>query len=335
MKKIKKISLYLVITLLILPYATVLMINNITLINTAVSIDAGYFGNSSYTIVMPEKYVSGTELRNVFKANSYKDFAIYSNYISQEEIKGVYFEKEFINMPMLEGRFFLPSDFAKENYCAVVGKNHKKDIVQINNDKYIYIGSVKLKVLGIMGLEGDSLIDNQIYINMLNEIPTIEGINFFTLDYFGGNGETFIADATNLLSSKLGTEINMISASQSTLSRMIPKIISARWFVAILVCDILCISLLSLEWKNQHMHEYCIKRLVGFKDRKIFKDILIKYGLICMTCAVISSIIINIWFVQYAKYILIGLVATFVYLILFSVFITRSIIKMPLAEAIK
>ena len=66
-----------------------------------------------------------------------------------------------------------------------------------------------------------------------------------------------------------GAEAEEIAQSAATLSRLIPNVVYGRWFLVILLCDLLCVALLSLEWKNRKQKEVCIKRLLGCPTRRV------------------------------------------------------------------
>ena len=100
----------------------------------------------------------------------------------------------------------------------------------------------------------------------------------YRLDFFRIDGEQRADAFAAKMQADYGAEAEEIAQSAATLSRLIPNVVYGRWFLVILLCDLLCVALLSLEWKNRKQKEVCIKRLLGCPTRRVGWEICLEYG---------------------------------------------------------
>ena len=78
-KRLHIISLFLILSFLFLPAASILMIHHITVSSSIVSMDAGLFGASSSTFVIREESITMREAAVVAAACG-KNIAVYQDY---------------------------------------------------------------------------------------------------------------------------------------------------------------------------------------------------------------------------------------------------------------
>ena len=120
-KRVHIISLFLILSFLFLPAASILMIHHITVSETIVGMDAGFLGTSSSAFAIRKESITMREVAAVAAACG-KNIAVYQDYKGPEQVRAIYFSGTYANLPMMEGRFFQESDFTAGNRCAVVGK---------------------------------------------------------------------------------------------------------------------------------------------------------------------------------------------------------------------
>lgn len=81
--------------------------------------------------------------------------------------KALYFNGDY-KLPMQKGRFFAASDFTENNNYVAIGSNHVKQIY-LNGDKEMFsFNGVEFEVIGIIGMDIASPLDNMILFNFKN-----------------------------------------------------------------------------------------------------------------------------------------------------------------------
>ena len=186
-KRVHIISLFLILSFLFLPAASILMIHHITVSETIVGMDAGFLGTSSSAFAIRKESITMREVAAVAAACG-KNIAVYQDYKGPEQVRAIYFSGTYANLPMMEGRFFQESDFTAGNRCAVVGKNRRSELVQRGGKAYIELQGVPFEVLGVMGPEEETAFDSTVLINGLAEPELFRDI-LYRLDFFRIDGE--------------------------------------------------------------------------------------------------------------------------------------------------
>lgn len=81
--------------------------------------------------------------------------------------KALYFNGNY-KLPMKKGRFFAASDFTEDKNYVAIGGNHVKQIY-LNGDKEMFsFNGVEFEVIGIIGMDIASPLDNMILFNFKN-----------------------------------------------------------------------------------------------------------------------------------------------------------------------
>lgn len=316
-----------------LPFASVLMIHHVTICETIVDMDAGFFGSNKMAIAPESSSVTMKEVSQIAEKEN-KSIAIYQDCANFDNVRTIYFTKNYVNMPMIEGRFFDKSDLKSGNYCAVIGKNLKNSVIKKNGKSYIEVGGNYFNVLGIIGLESSTPYDSKILINGLANPSKYYDI-LYTLDCFDKNSDVYTSNIIKNIEKTYKTSVKTISAANTTLSRLVPRVLYSRWFVVILICDLLCILLLSMEWGKQKQQEMCIKRLLGCSDSKIRLEICLKYNALTLTSGIFSVLLLTIIYSSYSKFLWFGIACYIPCAVIFTFFMIKSLLKTSIAEAIK
>lgn len=332
-KRLHIISLFLILSFLFLPAASILMIHHITVSETIVGMDAGFLGTSSSAFAIRKESVTMREAAAAAKACGEK-IAVYQDYKGPEQVRAICFSGAYANLPMLEGRFFKESDFTAGNHCAVIGKGRREELIRREGKAYIELQGVPFEVLGVMGPEEATAFDATVLINGLAEPELFRDI-IYRLDFFRIDGEQRAAAFAAKMQADYGAEAEEIAQSSATLSRLIPNVVYGRWFLVILLCDLLCIALLSLEWKNRKQKEICIKRLLGCPTHRIGWEICREYGAMVVAAGAAGALLCAALFPQYLRFLGIGLACYLPCALVFSLIMVCSLLEKPITEAMK
>lgn len=336
MRRIRFTTVLLLIIFCILPIVSILMIHHLTLSDTLSKMGTGSFGETYSCISIKISNYQAKE--NIISTlNGLKvDYALCldSPDESNGTIREFYFNKKYANLPMESGRFFKSGDFKKDNNVAVVGKGRKGEIYINNNKKYIKINGKEYVVLGVIGYQQDALIDNYIYVNMLSE--TELPMNLYLIDYFTSKKNT--SDFTEICVSQLnesGINASIMTVGENYSDSIMPSIVSARWFIALLIACFICLALVSVQWINYQKNEFCIRRLVGASVKNIALLIIGKYLAIAAASFIVGFVYCNILYPAYFQFLLNGYIICLVFIAFFILWSIWNVLRESIEEAIK
>lgn len=334
MKRFNTSPLLLVIMFITFPIIIILMAHHITLSETLSSMDSGALGKAYTMISIPEGQLPPETLYDAVERLP-ASIGVYSDYETENEMKvrAIFFSKNYVTIPMLSGRFFLHTDFQENNYCAVIGKGLVSNIEQTGENQYISVGVCKFRVLGVIGYEQDTVWDRTVFINGYIQ-PMVFDTKLYTLDFFSGDSQILTNELLNELLKKTGVRGEILTGSQSFMSSFLPRVLYARWFIAVLLCNVVSIILLSIEWLRRKKTEFCIKRLLGATIGKLIGNICLQYGIMLLTALALSAIYCTAFYPAYINSLGIGFLLFLPFVFAFMLGTAWVLLKTPIKEGL-
>lgn len=104
-------------------------------------------------------------LNSFIKETKNSNYTLFKENVGEKHIRGVYSSQSINNIPMKSGRFFQKEDFFHNKKLAVVGKDFK-DIKNINEKKCFNYQGYCFEIIGVIGTEVKSNVDNMVYLNL-------------------------------------------------------------------------------------------------------------------------------------------------------------------------
>lgn len=328
------ISIALIVLFSLFPYVSILMMHNITLTNTVASLDAGFWGDESFNLLINGEDVAASQILKTMDRDMGNRVMVYNRFQGDDIVKGIYFHKNNIDIPMLEGRFLKAKDFGGLENVAVVGQAFQNKLYQEKGKKYLNYQGTRLLVVGVMGMESSSSLDNQIFINPFSDWANAHSSTFYTIDCFFKD-DNIISTITSDIAKTGDYSAELLSVTKSLSSRIVPKLVAGHWFAAIIGVISLCILLISLEWKAAYLPELLIKRLVGFSPKDILMVLLKMYGLPACVCSVLVSACAYVLFPEYGKYLVMEFVIIIVSVAIMMMCFYHITQKAPLTEVLQ
>lgn len=332
MRKSKFITLVLIVLLTLLPVVSVTMMYHIEQCKAIEGMANGYFGES-YTLYSVEDGIKNRDAIMQAVDDTKARVAIYmTKQYGKNKVNAIYYNERFVNFPMRYGHFFTKAELKSGKNMAVIGKNLESSIKEQNGNKYIKLNGNYFRVIGIIGYDSDTIIDDYIYISVGQADGITDG-NLCTLDIWGkdtGADEQF---AENLSENGVLAEQRAGTAAYS--ESVFVDILYGRWFIAIFVCDLLCIAVISVQWIKRQQREICIRRLVGAKNLQVLGHILAKYILYTVVSMVLSTLICMLAFSEYMYAIFIGYMTIIPVMLIVIIINVFSAIRVPIAEAVR
>lgn len=333
LKKINIITLQLLFLSVLLPILLILMLEHITISETLGNMDSGSFGKS-YELVCINFENFEPKILFTLMDQVKEQIAVTSDgCIDGINIRAIYFNKKYVNLPMKEGRFFEKKDFTENNNCAVIGKK-MLDITYLKEKKrYIILNGIEFKVIGVLGYECDTVLDNYIYINgySQNSVFTSSFLEFDFLEKENGTIMDFLEESIH----DYGMEFDRLSSQTSYFNTLIPRLLYSRWFIVVFFCVILCLILLSLEWILHQKKEIGIRQLLGANRKDIVFLLLKRFFKIIFVSVFFSGIYVLLFHTNYKRFLFVGYCISIPVLFLFLFIILLRLMKTPLEEVIK
>lgn len=188
------------------------------------------------------------------------------NYLSWDKNqKGILLKNNIPNVPILNGRFFNKNDIKEK--VAVVGKNimsglDDKKIINVNGENY--------KVIGVMGVDYDTRLDDEVWLILNEENINAEGT--FILD---GLNEKAILSYLGL--SNIWSEVLILDRENIGILEAIDRENDYWIFPMMIIWVGWSYSLILLyQWLNIHMNEINLRKELGYTFRGILRILIQK-----------------------------------------------------------
>lgn len=333
--KSNRINTILLLTMyIVLPVILVLMFHHITLCETLSCMDSGIFGESSALISFESENHNINSFSDISEVNG--SFAVFADYDTDEGnvVRAIYFNKSYANLPIKDGRFFKNSDFVEDSFTAVIGKDLEDKTVIKDNKKYININEIDYEVIGVIGYENQTLFDKYIFINGCT-MSSVFVSKLYNVDIIKANDYgSFVEELVEELS-KDGTACEAMSQTDNFGNKFIPRLLYSRIFILVIILNLICLLLISIQWINQQKRNYCIKRLLGAGNLRVFLSILIKYILFILISCLSGYVYCTLFYSSYLYSLFLGYAILIPLAFIYLLFSMISILREPIEEAIK
>lgn len=327
-------TILLLLMYIILPVVLVLMFHHVTLCETLSSIDSGIFGESSALIHVESE---NQDINTFCDISNKKDsFAVFADYDTDEGkvVRAIYFNNSYVNLPIKEGRFFKNSDFTENSFTAVIGKDLESKIFIKNNRQYISVNGIDYEVIGTIGYESKTLFDNYIFINGCT-MNSVFSSKIYNIDVLKATDYDDFADELVSQLDEKGIECELLSQIDTFANKFIPRLIYSRVFILVIILNLICLLLISIQWLNQQKRNYCVKRLLGAGNLRVFLSILIKYILSILISCLSGYVYCTLFYSSYLYSLFLGYAILIPLVLIFLLFSMISILREPIEEAIK
>jgi hypothetical protein len=308
------------------------MIHHLTLTDTLSRMGSGSLGKSA-AVLKIENYDTASDLTPALSAVKGNNAIYFDDTKEDGTLRYMYFNKNYTNLPMKEGRFFKASDFTEDNAVCVVGKDRTDETYKKGDDTYCNPDGREYRVIGVLGYESATVLDDYIFINMLS--AGLNGTGIFTFDFFDvSEPDGYAEDIIDYYSGN-GIKAEICSQAASFSESVMPQVISARWFICLLAACFLCLLLISVRWVEHQKRELAIHRLVGASKKNIAVLIVCKYLAVFALSFVVGFVYCNIIYPAYFASLISGYLISIVFIIVFLIWSILYILRTPIEEVIQ
>lgn len=334
--QINKPAVMLTFLAILLPILSILMFEHITISESLGNMDSGSFGKSYELISIDEgeKELLPSELFKLIDGIGEKIAITSEGKADGIKVRLIYFNKSYVNLPMQQGRFFKKRDFKEDYYCAVIGKKLLDKTYEKNKKRFLSLLGREFEVIGVVGYECETVMDDYIYINGL--IPEkIFDSSLYQIDFLEAGREDEILQYLYEELQKKDVIMESLTRGENFFNSIVPRLLYSRWFFVMFMCVLLCLILLSIEWINYQKKEIGIRRLLGATNGKLAVLLGKRYLRIILLSGVAGGLYSVIFWPNYKSFLLVGYSITIPIITIFLGCMIIKIIKAPLEEAIK
>jgi len=226
------------------------------------------------------------------------DWEDYGIFLPMEEeefvIRGVYINGEVQTPPMIWGDYFTADTSLTSNPTAVIGADHQDKIQYEDEKAYFSYGDTKFEVIGVMGLERESRVNNMILIDFNSAL----GINGIAGQYYldAKSKKDIILVGTDLERELSGKSDSVVIVPGYSSEGFLNDIIAGGaimnlLYVMIVVCFSLCTVLVTKMWLEFRGKFFAALNLCGYNKGLMALEIFKKYYPVTL-CAYLTSVII-------------------------------------------
>lgn len=199
-----------------------------------------------------------------------------------QDIRGIYFKNDTYFPPLVSGRFFNHTDFYNNKKVAVIGKNVDKTNVTEKNNKYYYqYQSENYEIIGTMGAEYSSKLDNTILLNIDGVSSESLQSKFHVLDISKNpiTPDGVLKFKDNTLS------VNVFDRGDSGSTRSLNMDVFHLMILIFIILILISSSFIfTYYWIEKKKTEILILWQSGITTNQIFKRYSIRYFLIITIC---------------------------------------------------
>ena len=332
-KRIRYTTVFLALIFCIIPIVCMLMFHHLNLTDVLTKMGGDGFGDE-VAMVKVEGTIDGAALIRAAEGEKVRSALYYDVENDSETLRYIYFNKDYVHLPMKSGRFFMRSDFYSGDNTAVVGTEMESSIyTDSHGDKQIMCSGVQYRVIGILGYEQPTKLDSYIFLN-LDSLGEVES-PLLTMDHL----ETVTSlDPSGDFRSRLSEEnvyARYISGGKSFNDSIMPEVLASRRFAAILVCCAILLLLVSAQWVNSQRLEVAVRMLVGAPPIRIAALIAGKYLVIALAALIAGAAYCLIRYPAYIADLVHGYEICGVYIVIILLWSIGSLFRTDIQEALK
>ena len=230
--------------------------------------------------------------------------------------------------PIIEGRYFTKEEQQSSNVYALVGQNRKD---QVKNGQ-IMVGNINCKVVGIMGADIISPLDDLIFLNLSSQLSFIPDGFLLTLD----GSETlynifqdYIKQQGAVFDSVTQDTVSVLDVAQGAINDEI-------LYLMVMACFVLSCITFSYQWFLTRRKIMAVKSLLGINTFRIYMETIFLYITYLLLGCTIGAVA-GIFLVTYINFKLF-FVTLFVVILICIVLLILSLLRnrmISVAKAVK
>lgn len=216
----------------------------------------------------------------------YNDFALYCPMKDSDFImRGLYIKGEVVTPPMVWGNYFDEYTSYADEPMAVIGSSYEKDIQEKNGKKYYAHNGTDYEVIGIMGTDNDTMINEMVFVNFKSAVWENSVNTGYVLDV---NNRSEINNIGHRLEQLMtGWADCIIALPEESEENMAASLLSRgivldTLYIMLVICFSLCTIIITGIWMKYRRHLFFAMNLCGFTKCARLIEVYKKYVVIVL-----------------------------------------------------
>lgn len=328
MKSRKMAELVLFVMIMIMPIVSMIMLYHVSVCHTLEKDSPFFMGKESISYYIEGQADKGDVL-NAFNEMGIKGALYRMNNFEGNRVIEIFYSGNYVDMPMKNGHFLQHKEIMSEEPLAAVGVKCADRIVYVGKMPYIAINDIMYRVVGIIGMNGETFFDNFIYVNYLADKNDLYD-EILEIDYFSTtNGQKFVDNlATKGINAKFAGFGKSVDYSELSNDLKYIKI-----FVLFLASVGISLFLSLSFYMSSKMKEIAIRRMVGGSIKRVvfqYMFEILKYAIVSFVICFFISVK---WFNSFFRYVFKGYLITIPILLALIVIVITKETKKNISEA--
>lgn len=328
----KKINVNFVLVFLVffaISFVSYIVIDEIHHYISLINISRGYYGKSQ--IVFSVEGISDYDVIGAIER--IPNVALYKDN-EEVHVRQIYFSGKYNDIPLRSGRFFDAKDFLSDNSSnnlAVIGKNRTSEVVESNGQKSIAIGGTSYTVIGVVGMDEETQLDNIVIVKFN---PGISNSSVYKLDVFSGDENLIFSDMSQKIKSKTGAVPKQIIFQKVGLECILPELNKKKLYILLAICLLISSITISIEWANSLKVDVAVKRLVGCNSKRLVFEILLNYFKMSLSAGALGMLLGFVFVKSFSWLALISLGISVLFGMIVTIPIIKRLLKVSVLEVI-
>ena len=200
-----------------------------------------------------------------------KELALYKTIDPSEKLRVVISSDDFAHPNLTEGRFFQMGDFFSESHYAVVGIKIFDSLADEAGSRYYIHGGLEYEVIGVIGYERDTLLDDTVFLAANHK--NITAIGYYSVDGTKRSEvHSFIENQT------LVSNVEIIDKEFVSAGRILGfQALDSTMIIAVLAIIFIIVFgyiVMVTFWIRKNHKEFFVRRMCGHKLHYIILEFL-------------------------------------------------------------
>lgn len=329
-KKLRVVSVLLFLIFFVISFISSIVIDEMRQRATLVSASRGYYGKSQ--IVFAADGASDSDVvesvKKIIGIALYKDDDI-------NNIRQIFVGGNCNNPPLRSGRFFNEKDFSEDKLSeniAVIGKDKVSETTEINGQNYIMLQGVSYMVIGVVGTEEETPLNNTVIIKLNHD--SYSGTKVYKIDVFDGDENLIFSDISKEIENKTHLAPRKIIFEKVGLERILPEFNQKNLYILVMICLLISSVTISMEWANALKRRIAVKRLVGCGKFRFIYEILFDYFKISLPAGIFGMLFGFIFVKEISLLSLFAVAISVLCGFIVTIPVVKKLLKVPVSEVL-
>ena len=203
-------------------------------------------------------------------------------------MRGVAYKGRIIAPPLLSGRFFTEEECLADKPLAVIGRNFKELTASRDGKQYLTYMGREYEVIGVTGLNGESPIDDIVFVNIGSLTPEEQIDGMFYIDC-GSNNEAVYNQMQEAAVKFFGCGLKLRETPKAFIDVVAGGMYMKSYLkILMLLLGVITFASVLIQSTRKRLVEIAVMKVQGIELKKIFSRTTKKYLVACTIGSVLG-----------------------------------------------